>query len=217
MTPDNGVHVIYLHGKHSVEIFACTVDNAMKLVESVVAENPELTAALATIEAARKGEGPTVCRKEAAVRALKEVATLAEGEPMPKLRQLCYGVAPRDAADERPQVLMKKEWKHAWAIWCVENQVSPDRPEAAIAKLPKDNPLTAFPFFEPALKRLASPEKGMVLVEDYLFDGALELQVLRRNCWKDEAKEARVVSRFVQFLNSWGASSRWDVLPILNA
>jgi len=210
MTPDNGKHVIYLNGKHSVEVYACTVSNALKLVESAVADIPDLAAVSEKVATARAGNGPGVCRADSVVQALKEVATAEEGSLMRNLRRLCYGGVPRGSADERPEVLMRNEWRHEWAIWCIDNQVHPDRPSDVITKLSRNNLLEAFSFFAPARDRFPN---GYILVDDFYLDGALELEVLRRNQWKDGVSEAQVVSRFVRFLNSWG-NGRWDLLRI---
>jgi hypothetical protein len=57
---------------------------------------------------------------------------------------------------------------------------------------------------------------GVRLVDGAYLDAAEELAILRKNTWKEDVTEARVVSRYVQFLNSWG-QGRWDILRVQNA
>lgn len=215
MIPDNGKNVIYFNGKHSTEVFACTVQNGLALVESAVEHLPEVTALVPMLAAARESTGPDVRPEHWLSKALQEVLAGDEDcRNMPSMRVVLYGGAPRGGAEDvRPTVPWNSEWQKEVVLWCFTHKVNPDRIAGALKHLPPEDPLSAFEFLAPARARFPN---GVRLVDGAYLDAAEELAILRKNAWKEDVTEARVVSRYVQFLNSWG-QGRWDILRVQNA
>ena len=104
MVPDNGKNVIYSNGKHCTEVFACTVQNGLALVEAAVEHLPEITALIPMIAAAREGAGPDVRAESWLAKALQEVLTGSEDSKMSGMRVVLHGGAPRAGEDLRPVV-----------------------------------------------------------------------------------------------------------------
>lgn len=213
MVPDNGKNVIYSNGKHCTEVFACTVQNGLALVEAAVEHLPEITALIPMIAAAREGAGPDVRAESWLAKALQEVLTGSEDSKMSGMRVVLHGGAPRAGEDLRPVVRWSAEWQKEVVLWCFTHKVNPDRIAGALKRLPPEDPLSAFEFLAPARARFPN---GVRLVDGAYLDAAEELAILRKNAWKEDVTEARVVSRYVQFLNSWG-QGRWDILRVQDA
>jgi hypothetical protein len=208
MIPDNGQHVIYHDGKHDTALYACTVENALALVNEAMEYQPELEAIYQRAEA----KGQAALRAQSwLVDALVEILNKQPGEALPKLRTVLHGPKPREGEDLRPEVLLTAAWQQELVLWCFERQLATkELSRVSLKTLTAATPFETLSFLSPVKQRLP---QGVELTESDYLDAVSELKVLRRNAWKEEAVEARVVGRYVSFLNAWG-QGRWAVLSI---
>ncbi len=206
----NGTHVITHDHKHGNAIYRCTLENAQKLLKECLQNDAIQLANLA--EKLKEVKVP-VRPVTWLTYALAEVRDLRESPE--RLRTVLYGPRPKEGADTRPMPVISKEMQEELVILFFRSQL---KLEALDTRSPMSiNELTSgwgsLSFLAPARERLGDE---VMFVDDYLYDGYLDLKPLLRNQWKEAAKEESVVGQHVRFLNSWG-SGRWSVEQVQDA
>lgn len=208
MIPDNTGYVIVHNDRHGSAAYACTVENALKLVNEAAAEYGSIEGVYE--DYVKQKEGQALRPISWLTEALKEVLNLSEGSPMRRMRIMFYGARPRDGEDLRPEALFDKEWQRALVLWCFEHKV--DLATCSTNELLSHNPMATLPFLAPAVARFP---RGLKLVDDLYYDAAEELHVLRKNSWKETASTLNVVGRYLRFLNTW-SGMYWDTLRVID-
>lgn len=213
MISDNGKNVIYHEGKHGVDIYRATIPNAVKLINEMLEEAPDLEHALKAYEDSRQASytGPALRIAENMAKALSSVLHAEEGSNLSVLQGVVYGPPPKDEPDTRPTVVVTTAWKQELILWMFKHDLT----EAALktasaARLNESRPVEELSFLSPLATRLNNGVRFMG--RDY-YEGAAEARVLLRASWKEDALELNVITRYIRFLNDW-AGGRWDVLPI---
>jgi len=208
----NGSHVITLNHKHGNAVYRCTLANARRLLDECLQTDAH---DLATAEKERASDPRAVRPVTWLTRALAEVRD--QKEAAPRLRTVLYGPGPRerDAVDSRPNPVVTKEMQAELVMLYFNSKL---KLEALDGNAPVTvAQLTAgwgtLSFLEVARQRLPD----VAFIEDYLYDGLEQLSILRRNSWKETAREETIIgNHFVPFLNEWG-SGRWNVEPVIDA
>jgi hypothetical protein len=214
MISDNGSNVILHLGDYGNSVYACTVENALKLVETAVDAWPQLEEL--NIASHAQADGPAI-RSDAWLRnALADLLEKPDDANLPRLRAVLYGAAPRDGSpDTRPLVPAVTAWRHELVVWCFDRGLATTRLSGTgglTAAVPDAlKPLDTLSFLAPVRQRLP---QGVRIVDGHLLDAVPDLRFLRKQAWKADAQEAVVVSRhFVPFLNTW-ARGDWSVVPV---
>lgn len=206
----NGSHVITHKSKHGNAVYRCTLANAQKLLADCLQNYASDLGALAE---QLKTETRPVRPYEWLVKALLEVRDMKES-PV-RLRMVLFGAGPklREDPDPRPEVVISKEMQEELVLFFFRNRFDLSMLDGRLS--PTLDMVTAcwnsLSFLEPARQRLtAKGGPDVLFIENYLSEGYDALQELQRNRWKDDAREERVVGRFVTFFNEW-VGGTWDV------
>lgn len=207
----NGTHVITHDHKHGNAIYRCTLANAKKLLDDCLTSE---AVDLGRFADSLKDESRPVRPVSWLTKALAEVRDLKDKPE--RLRTVLYGGRPREGEDTRPMPVISKEMQDELVLSFFRSQL---KLEALDGRSPMTvEALTAgwgtLSFLADARARLGNE---VLFVEDYLYDGYQDLAVLRKDRWKETAKEENIVANhYVPFFNSWG-SGRWSVETVIDA
>jgi hypothetical protein len=202
MKPDNGQHVIVCRSYGDFRTYACTLENARAILAAHLDALPREVNAVASLLA---DESRAVKPVEARliVEAFAEVLDKAVGEESPKLRRLLHGPSARaGAVDERPPVSVTEADQQALVLWLFKHGLSAAPLDAKLAdKLDELHPENDLALLEPFARRMGRPI-CYVRYPEYL-EAARALGTLHANRWKEDAAEARVVERYLEFVRQW--------------
>lgn len=218
MIADVDNHVIVHQDRHGIAVYACTLDNALRLAEEAASHHSELATAYQQYLEERDG-GPTLWTVEMLVSALSELLDGKEGDSLPKLRRRLYGREPAEGVeDTRPEVRFNEAWQQELVLWLFQHRAALQGAsggtrlaEVSCATLAALQPLDTLSFMAPAKARRP---QGIKLVDRTYLHGAEELYVLRSGKWKEAASAHRVINRHLRFAQEWGGGTL-DVHPIL--
>ena len=209
MIPLARPHAIYHRGKHSTTLYVASIDNALKLVEEAIQYFPAVIARAKDMET-KVPDAPVLVATNWLTLALQEVLDNLPGAELRYLRSRFHG-QPSSDEDTRPVVQLDQAWQQELVLFLFEHKLGQSakslQPEAQYLAWNK------LSFLAPARERLPN---GLNIADESEIDGARELNILRRNTWKETAQEANVISRYLQFLNEWG-DGNWDLLALENA
>jgi len=204
----NGSHVITHKHKHGNAVYRCTTANAKKLLEECL-KNEAFD--LAKLVESMKGETRKPRHAGWLTKALLEVRDMKDS-PV-RLRMALYGPGPRErgAEDPRPLPVITKAMQDELVLFFFNRNLKLDaldgRSQLSLEAVTAC--WESLSFLEPARQRLS--ESGVTFIEDHLYEGYEELQVLLNDRWKEGAKEESIIgNHYCPFLNTWG-SGHWDV------
>ena len=200
MKEDNGQHCIVEHSFGDFSAYACTTENAYAILKGQLHNVYREVRALSDELSRPDTERVRYLTTKLLAKALDEVLTIVPGNPLPLLRQICYGKPPAKGEDLRPEVLCTLAMRQELLMWLFENKIEHSvlkEKEQALAKL---TPETALSFLAPLCESESAKVKW---VDEWTFDEAWELKVVLSNKWKEEAQEHRVVERILKLANQW--------------
>jgi len=196
MIQDQGQHVIVSRSYGSFEAYTCTLDNARGLLASHESALPSEVRALSDLSR----DTHYVVSAERVSGALKDVMDKDEGVASAALRALLYGNGPRKGEeDPRPVALVTSELKEEVTLWCVKNRINPLNIQGIDAEFLNRNrehlPASLFSGVQSRAKG-----KALHFVDNWVLDVSEEYTQLKSGAWKADAKEHRIVSRYLQFI-----------------
>lgn len=193
--------VIVVRAYGATDVFAATMENAMRFFNDNVANLPQQALDIA---AARDNPGGMKFGSAALLaKALEEVLSLNAGDNSPRLQAMFYGRAPKEGPDERPQVVIQPGWKAELALYLVNNNLTRQTLAKydALSLFEKGGVEKELSFLAPFSARYPNGVQW-VGYADY-FDMADEYRIIAGRLWKPEAPERAIVNRICQFINQW--------------
>lgn len=196
MLKDQGQHVIISRSYGSYEAYACTLENA----KALLANHAEALASEVREVAALSRDTHYLVSAERVAKAVKDVLTKDVGAPSVSLRALMHGNGPRKAEeDTRPEALVTQELKDELALWCVKSRINPLDVRGIDASF-LNRQLATLPAALVCGVTERAKGKAIQFVDDWVLSASDEYAQLMTGTWKPEAKEDRVVSRYLQFI-----------------
>lgn len=200
MQPDNGQHIITETAYGVLTGYACTLANAWAIYKQHQNWLPgEIEVLAHMLEMPDASLVPVAAQR--VTEALAELLKTKPADPVPKLRSLLYGPAPRAGEDTRIEVLATEKDQQDVVLWLFRHGL-PNPPAFELtAAMEKLHPERELALLEPFAQRLG--KTPYYVQEAAYLEAARELLALPANRWKPEAPEHRVVSRILEFVSTW--------------
>ena len=198
MINDVNQYKIVHNGYGSYSVHDCTVDNALKLLESYL-EN--LGEHITSVADAIRDKTHYMVSTSVVVAALNEIFAAKVGDELPKVTRMIHGRP--DPATPVKTIVFKAHHLTKVMAWAQLNDVAwtnlKDLTSRASYQLDTMNPKALF-LFDGIYKRAGKLDPMFVDAEN--LDAAEDLATLQRNKWKDTAKESNVVQRYLTFITT---------------
>lgn len=217
MIKDDGKNFIICSGYGSFEVYPCTLENAKTLLRQ---NEPERRLDAAVVALSKRTD-TDVHRStpELLTRALQDVMECEVGEPSEALTRLVRGrqkvAAGEEPAPAEPELLVTQALKDEVTLWCVRRHINPLAPGDLRARALNDDPdLRSLSVLSGLFERAG--ERKLQFVEREELDQADEYWQLTEGRWKAEAKESRVVQRYLSFINDYlcGRDTRYHLAEL---
>jgi hypothetical protein len=196
MTANAIDYVIIYSGYGSYNAYTATKDNAMMILENHIQDlNSEVLAMV-------NDKSKHYVSNALVAKLMLEVLSVEVGQNLPEYQKFLHGYAPREAKDNRPEVLNKPSYLQELALFMVENNISKN----SLSKnygidFEKIDPIANLSLFKDLVKKVEKPIK-YVEYEDY-FSMAERYENIINNRWKKDAPEHKIVSSILQFVNEY--------------
>lgn len=199
--------VIVENAYGSYSTYEATMDNAMSIFENNVQNMDYEIVKIATDDSIQYVDNARV------VQVIAEMLKAQMKEPLPKMRNFLYGMAPKEGNDLRPDVVKTKAMLQELSLFMVENNLTQEMFQNN-RYFTDVNFIESLDFFAPFKERIGKPVK--VTYSDYL-DMAHDYNTIVNKKWKSEAAENKVVERILQFVNQYLVDSsdiKYNVAPL---
>lgn len=204
MIQDNGKHFIVCSGYGNFDVYPCTVENAKVLLRQNEPER-RLDAAVVALSK-RTSDEVYLSTPELLTRALQDVMECGVGEPSDALTRLVRGrkkvTAGEEPAPAEPELQVTQALKDEVTLWCVHRHLNPLALSSLQAQALNNDPnLRSLSVLSGLFERAGA--RKLQFVERADLDQADEYRQLTQGAWKPEAKESRVVQRYLSFINDY--------------
>jgi len=205
----NGSHVILHRHRHGDAVYACTLENAKKLLENCLATD---ASQLVQLSEGLMRETRPVRSARWLNAALGEVYRLSE-EPT-GLQLVLHGRAPK-GGPAMPMPVVTQAMQDTLVLACFHHGIKLESLGVRGGMQAEEDTThlwRTLEFLAPARARIGS---DVVFVDDVMYDSYVELKELKTARWKETAKEQNIVANhYCPFLNEW-TSGNWSVEEVL--
>lgn len=210
MIPCNGSHILYHRTKHGDSAYRCTLENAQRILQHLVAGD---AARLKRLYDSLSHETRPIRSEDWLVSALREIRS--KSSPPQRLKAVIYGSA--DTAENPANSLeVSNEMQEELVVFFLRQNLSLDALGWKDTLTTEELSLiwSKLDCLKEARNRVGAE---IVFLSDYDYEGYRSLAQLLNAKWKETAKEENIVANYYcPFFNDW-ASGHWSVERLIDA
>lgn len=185
--------VIVQNSYGAYHVYDANLKNAMMVFESHTENMDSEVINIATNTAVQYIDNKNV------LKVLEEILKAKMKDPLPKMRNFLYGLAPKEGKDLRPEVVKTKVMMQELSLYMVENNLTQEMFERGYVPT-KHNFVEQLDFFAPFKERIG---KSIEVTESSYLEMARDYNTIINKKWKVDALEHKIVERILQFVNEY--------------